>query len=85
MSQTAAVTILSYSPASLDCDFEESFCDWEAHHGWVLRTRLEGFETSGKVLFFVNHNVVVCFTIVNEEEWLGSPANIKGANKDAKI
>ena len=25
------------------------------------------------------------FTIVNEEEWLGSPANIKGANKDAKI
>ena len=21
----------------------------------------------------------------NEEEWLGSPANIKGANEDAKI
>ena len=24
-------------------------------------------------------------TIVNKAEWLGSPANIKGANKDAKI
>ena len=23
--------------------------------------------------------------IVNKEEWLGSPANIKGVNKDAKI
>ena len=25
------------------------------------------------------------FTTVNEEEWLGSQANIKDANKDAKI
>ena len=25
------------------------------------------------------------FTIVNEGEWLGNPANIKCANKDAKI
>ena len=23
--------------------------------------------------------------IVNKEQWFGSPANIKGANKDAKI
>ena len=27
----------------------------------------------------------VTLTIVNRGDWLGSPANIKGANKDAKI
>ena len=25
------------------------------------------------------------FSIVNKAEWLGSPANIKGTNKEAKI
>ena len=50
-----------HSPASPDCDFEESMCNWNAKQGWVLKTRVEGFETSGKVLFPVSHNIVVCF------------------------
>ena len=30
-------------------------------------------------------NIVITFNIVNKVEWLGSPANIKGAKKDAHI
>ena len=30
-------------------------------------------------------NIVITFNIVNKVEWLGSPENIKGANKDAQI
>ena len=30
-------------------------------------------------------NRVVAVNIVNRGDWLGSPANIKGTNKDAKI
>ena len=29
--------------------------------------------------------VQIDLSIGNKEEWLGSPANMKGANKDAKI
>ena len=56
------IPLLSYSPASPDCDFEESMCDWVVHQGWVLTTRVEGIETSGKVFFSVNRNVVAHFT-----------------------
>ena len=42
-----------------------------------------------KIKLIVVVVVVRCFcfnpNIVNKAEWLGSPANIKGANKDAKI
>ena len=39
------------------------------------------------VLRFVMITIVVAFDaiILNKAEWLGSPVNIKGANKDAKI
>ena len=30
-------------------------------------------------------HLVFTLNIVNRGDWLGSPANIKGANKDAKI
>ena len=29
--------------------------------------------------------IVITLNIVNKVKWLGSPANIKGANKDAQI
>ena len=35
--------------------------------------------------FFSSDNLVAHVHIVNRGDWLGSPANIKGANKDAKI
>ena len=36
-------------------------CDWDSSlHGWVLKTRVEGFETSGKVLFPVNQSFATC-------------------------
>ena len=41
---------LFHSPASPDCDFEESMCNWDTEQGWVLEIRKEGFETSGKML-----------------------------------
>jgi len=50
---------LSCSPGSPDCDFEENMCDWDVQQGWVLTKRLEGFETSGKVLFSEGDSVVV--------------------------
>ena len=34
-------------------------CDWDVQQGWVLTKRLEGFETSGKVLFSEGDSVVV--------------------------
>ena len=36
-------------------------CDWDAQKGWVLESRVEGFETSGKIdnyhyiLFYGGH------------------------------
>ncbi|XP_020614800.1 MAM and LDL-receptor class A domain-containing protein 2-like [Orbicella faveolata] len=49
--------------ASPDCEFEESMCDWDAEQGWVLKIRLERFETSGKMLstyaVFLSHKVLM--------------------------
>ena len=36
-------------------------------------------------LAFFLEKFIVSDGIANKAEWLGSPANIKGANKDAKI
>ena len=41
---------LFHSPASPDCEFEESMCNWVAEQGWVLKIRVEEVETSGKML-----------------------------------
>ena len=39
------------------------------------------------VLFNLSSTVTIAFAlnIVNKPQWLGSPASIKGVNKDAKI
>ena len=39
------------SPASPDCYFEESMCDWVADEGWVLDTLLAGLEKRGKICY----------------------------------
>ena len=39
----------------------------------------------GDDIIIGDYNLVLDLDIVNKGEWLGSPANIKGVNKDAKI
>ena len=48
---------------------------------WILKDFIQVQKEEGKFPKFV----FVCPRIVNGGDWLWSPANIKGANKDAKI
>ena len=53
----------------------ELSCNWMGTNGFKVNIENEWF-------------IVVCspcYYIVNRGEWFGSSANIKGANKDAKI
>ena len=55
----------------------ELVCAWGQNHWWL--------DILARFYFLASLWSEISAVIVNKAEWLGSPANIKGANKDAKI